>query len=134
MIDGMLAHPVPATPVKALGADKVIAVYFNSHWCSKNGPRHIMEIIGQSFSIAQANVQSMWQVNADVVLEPEVSAYPYDAFNKASELVKAGEDVTRAAIPQIKSWLEGAETTATAGETAKKRAPLVTNPGPAMAS
>lgn len=104
MVDGLLAHPVPATPVKQMGADRVIAVYFSSHWVGENGPRHVMDIIGQCFSIAQANVCSLWQVNADLVLEPEVSAFAYDAFNKAPELVKAGEDACRAALPQIRSW------------------------------
>jgi NTE family protein len=104
MIDGLLAHPVPATPLKQMGADKVCAVYFNSHWVGPTGPRHFMDIIGQCFSIAQANVCPIWQANADVVLEPNVAAFSYDAFNRASELVKAGEEVARAALPKIKAW------------------------------
>jgi NTE family protein len=104
MIDGLLAHPVPATPLKQMGADRVCAVYFNSHWVGPTGPRHFMDIIGQCFSIAQANVCPIWQANADVVLEPKVSGFAYDAFNRASELVKVGEEAARQALPKIKAW------------------------------
>lgn len=107
MVDGLLAHPVPATPLKQMGADRVAAVYFNSHWIGNTGPKHFMDIIGQCFSIAQANMCSLWQVNADVIIEPDVAAFPYDAFNKAAELVKAGETAARRALPVIHSWLEG---------------------------
>jgi NTE family protein len=106
MIDGLLAHPVPTGPLKQMGADKVCAVYFNSHWVGATGPRHFLEIIGQCFSIAQANVCPLWQANADVVLEPKVEGFAYDAFHRATELVRAGEEAARAALPKLKAWLE----------------------------
>jgi len=107
MVDGLLAHPVPATPLKAMGADKVIAVYFNSHWVGATGPKHFMDVIGQCFSIAQARMCELWQVNADLVLEPDVQAYAYDAFQRAPELIRAGETAARAALPQIHAWFAG---------------------------
>jgi NTE family protein len=106
MIDGLLAHPVPTTPLKQMGADKVCAVYFKSHWVGTTGPRHFMDIIGQCFSIAQANVCPLWQANADVVLEPTVEGFAYDAFHRAPELVKVGEESARAALPRIRAWFD----------------------------
>jgi NTE family protein len=107
MVDGLLAHPVPATPLKQLGADKVVAVYFNSHWVGATGPKHFMDVIGQCFSIAQARMCELWQVNADIILEPDVQPFAYDAFHKAGELIKAGEVSARAALPSILAWFEG---------------------------
>ncbi|MEO6119664.1 MAG: patatin-like phospholipase family protein [Terriglobales bacterium] len=107
MVDGLLTHPVPATPLKHMGADKVIAVYFNSHWVGATGPKHFMDVIGQCFSIAQARMCELWQVNADIILEPDVQPYAYDAFNKAGEMIKAGEASARAALPSILAWYEG---------------------------
>lgn len=107
MVDGLLAHPVPATPLKQMGADKVIAVYFNSHWVGAEGPKHFMDVIGQCFSIAQARMCESWQVDADIILEPDVQGFAYDAFQKAPELVKAGEASARAALPAILKWFEG---------------------------
>jgi hypothetical protein len=89
-----------------MGANRVAAVYFNSHWVGSNGPKHLMDIIGQCFSIAQANMCSLWQVDADVVIEPDVATFPYDAFGKAPELVKVGEAAARAALPAIQAWFK----------------------------
>lgn len=107
MVDGLLAHPVPATPLKQLGADKVIAVYFSSHWVGATGPKHFMDVIGQCFSIAQARMCELWQMNADIILEPDVQPFAYDDFQRAPELIKAGEACARAALPKILAWYEG---------------------------
>jgi NTE family protein len=109
LVDGLLAHPVPSTPLKQMGADRVAAVYFNSHWVGNGGPKHILDVIGQCFSIAQANMSTFWQANADVVIEPDVAAFPYDGFNRCAELVKVGENAARAMLPQIRGWFEGTE-------------------------
>jgi NTE family protein len=109
MIDGLLAHPVPSTPLKQMGADKVAAVYFSSHWVQNGGPKHFLEVIGQCFSIAQANVSTFWQANADVVIEPDVSQFSYDGFNRCSDLVRVGEEAARALVPKMREWFDGTE-------------------------
>jgi NTE family protein len=108
MVDGLLAHPVPTTPLKQMGAEKVIAVYFKSHWISDSGPKHFMDVIGQCFSIAQSRMCAQWQLNADAILEPHVGDFAYDAFHQAPELVKVGEAAANAALPQIRAWLQEA--------------------------
>jgi NTE family protein len=105
MVDGLLSHPVPAVPLKHMGAERVIAVYFNSHWVGSTGPKHFMDVIGQCFSIASSRLCSQWQASADLVIEPDVSAFAYDAFQHVHEIVKAGEEAARAALPQIKAWI-----------------------------
>ena len=109
MVDGLLAHPVPSTPLKQMGADKVAAVYFSSHWVQEGGPKHFLDVIGQCFSIAQANVSTFWQANTDVLIEPEVAQFPYDAFHRCADLVKAGENAARLLVPKMKEWFEGTE-------------------------
>jgi NTE family protein len=109
LVDGLLAHPVPSTPLKQMGADRVAAVYFKSHWVGDAGPKHFLDVIGQCFSIAQANMSTFWQANADAVIEPDVAAFAYDGFNRCSELVKMGENAAREMLPKIKSWFEGTE-------------------------
>jgi NTE family protein len=105
LVDGMLAHPVPTTPLREMGADRVIGVFLSSRWTNLKGPRHVFDVIGQCFSIAQEKMNG-WEGAADLVLTPDVSGFSYDDFARASELVKAGEAVARAALPKIKSWLE----------------------------
>jgi NTE family protein len=128
-IDGMLAHSVPTEPLRADGANRVLAVYLSAHWAQKDGPRHVFDVIGQCFSIAQQRMCSLWQAHADIIVEPDVAGFSYDSFERASELVRAGELVARQALPQIRSWLELPAATAP-----KKVRPVAsTGPAPALA-
>jgi hypothetical protein len=43
---------------------------------------------------------------SDLVIGPDVNGFKYDDFEHSADLVGAGELVTRAAIPEIKKWLE----------------------------
>jgi|SRR5437762_2320509 len=105
MVDGLLAHSVPAKPLRKMGAEKVIAIYFNAHWVKQGGPKHVLDVIGQCFSIAQANMACLWQAEADLLIEPNVAAFSFDAFERAAEIIRAGEEAARAALPSIRAWL-----------------------------
>ena len=104
-IDGMLGYAVPTTPLRAMGADVVIGVYLSAHWMNQRMPRHLFEIIGQCFSIAQANMCSVWKKDADLVLEPDVMGFSYDCFDRAKELIARGEQAARDAMPQLRALL-----------------------------
>jgi NTE family protein len=105
LVDGLLAHPVPSAPLREMGADRVVGIYLSAHWVNLRGPRHVFDVIGQCFSIAQEKMGTVWRAASDVVLEPNVNGIPYDAFERAPEMIRAGEAAARAALPQIKQWL-----------------------------
>jgi NTE family protein len=104
LVDGLLAHAVPAMPLRDMGAERVISVHLAAHWVKPRGPRHVFDVIGQCFSIAQDRMCGPWRAASDLVLEPEIGEFGYDDFVRAPELIKAGELAARAAIPQIRSW------------------------------
>jgi NTE family protein len=106
LVDGMLAHPVPCVPVRELGAERVLAVYLSAHWVNLQGPRHVFDIIGQCFSIAQQRMCAVWQSAADMVLEPDVRGFSYDGFDHARELIASGEHAAQAALPALRSWID----------------------------
>jgi NTE family protein len=106
LIDGMLAYAVPTIPLREMGATRVLAVHLKGTWINSRGPRHLFDVIGQCFSIAQEMNCSLWRAAADLVLEPDVSGYHYDDFEHASDLIRAGEIAARAALPEIRKWLE----------------------------
>jgi len=110
LVDGMLAHSLPTRPVREMGADRVIAVSLRSRWSEGDGPKHIFDVIGQCFSIAQDMNCAQSKQCADLVIEPDVTGFRYDDFERSTELVALGESVTRAAIPEIRKWLESAAT------------------------
>jgi NTE family protein len=105
LVDGMLAHAVPTQPVREIGAERVIAVYLSANWVNLNGPRHVFDVVGQCFSIAQEKMSGLWEPSADLILQPDVRAFSYDAFDHAAELIAAGENAAREALPVLRSWL-----------------------------
>ncbi|MGA8150338.1 MAG: patatin-like phospholipase family protein [Terriglobales bacterium] len=106
LIDGMLSYTVPTQPLREMGAERVLAVHLKGKWTNGEGPRHLFDVIGQCFAIAQEMNSSQWKQAADLVIEPDVNGFKYDAFEHSAELVRAGEIVTRAALPEIRKWLQ----------------------------
>ncbi len=105
-VDGMLSHPVPTIPVRQMGAQRVIAVHLKGQWCREGAPRHLFDVIGQSFAIAQDRMSDGWRPAADLVIEPDVAGFQYDDFKRAGELLKVGEEAMRRAMPEVRKWLE----------------------------
>jgi NTE family protein len=105
LVDGMLAHAVPTIPLRNMGSDRVIAVHLKGSWIKGEGPRHMLDVIGQCFAIAQEMNCNLWKQVSDLVLEPDVEGYRYDDFEHCTDLVRAGELAARAAMPEIRKWL-----------------------------
>ena len=115
LVDGMLSYPVPTRPLREMGADRVLAVHLKGTWANGGPPRHLFDVIGQSFAIAQDAMSSMWKESADLVIEPNVAGFAYDDFKRADDLIHAGEVAMRKALPEVRKWLT-AETTSPAVE------------------
>jgi NTE family protein len=128
LVDGMLAHAVPTLPLREMGAERVLAVHLRGNWANGDGPRHLFDVIGQCFAIAQDMMSERWKQAADLVIEPDVKAFKYDDFEHSAALVRAGEEATRAALPEIRKWLQ-----AEAPEKVKVAQPRVTQPAVTLA-
>ena len=106
LVDGMLSHPVPTRPLREMGADRVLAVHLKGTWSNGGAPRHLFDVIGQSFAIAQDAMSSLWREAADLVIEPDVAGFGYDDFQRADDLIRVGEVAMRKALPEVRKWLE----------------------------
>src|SRR5450755_1094956 len=106
LVDGMLSHPVPTRPLRQMGAERVLAVQLKGQWSKTIAPRHLFDVIGQSFAIAQEMTSAVWRSAADIVIEPDVAGFDYDDFKRAGELIRVGEVAMRTALPQVRRWLE----------------------------
>jgi NTE family protein len=127
LVDGMLSHPVPTRPLREMGADRVLAVHLRGTWSNGGPPRHLFDVIGQSFAIAQDAMSSLWRGAADLVVEPDVAGFAYDDFKRAKDLVRVGEEAMRKALPEVRKWMEApAEATYPAVESpgAPRTAPM----------
>jgi len=129
LVDGMLSHPVPTLPLRAMGAERVLAVQLKGQWSKTTAPRHLFDVIGQSFAIAQDMMSTVWKSAADVVIEPDVAGFDYDDFKRADELIRVGELAMRRVLPEVRKWLA-----APAETVAPVKAPaLVASPAPMSA-
>ena len=106
LVDGMLSHPVPTRPLREMGADRVLAVHLKGTWSNGGPPRHLFDVIGQSFAIAQDAMACLWREAADLVIEPNVAGFGYDDFQRADALIRVGEAAMRNAIPEVRKWLK----------------------------
>lgn len=128
LVDGMLSHPVPTRPLREMGADRVIAVHLKGTWAKGGAPRHLFDVIGQSFAIAQDAMSSLWKDAADLIVEPDVAGFGYDDFKRADDLIRVGEVAMRNALPTVRQWLE--VPAAPEDSVPAKRRPSVAKPEP----
>ena len=126
LVDGMLSHPVPTRPLREMGAERVLAVHLRGQWTKDGAPRHLFDVIGQSFAIAQDMMSHLWRGAADVVIEPDVAGFGYDDFKRAGELIRSGEVAMRQALPDVRKWLETPVETAVPA----KARPVMAGPAP----
>lgn len=127
LVDGMLSHPVPTLPLREMGAERVLAVHLKGTWAKGGAPRHLFDVIGQSFAIAQDAMSSLWRGAADLIIEPDVGGFAYDDFKRADDLMHVGEVAMREALPAVRKWLE------TPAEEAAKVNPVAARPAPMSA-
>jgi NTE family protein len=129
LVDGMLSHPVPSRPLREMGAERVLAVHLRGTWSNGGPPRHLFDVIGQSFAIAQDAMAPLWRSAADIVVEPDVAGFAYDDFKRAADLINVGEVAMRKALPEVRKWME-TPSTATYPDVERRGAPR-TAPMPA---
>jgi NTE family protein len=106
LVDGFLTETVPAPAVRKMGADIVISVHLEPGLLQSK-PRNTIEVISRSFSIIQIAATQSWHAATDVLIEPDVHHILWDEFAKTPQLVAAGEEATRAAMPSIRAALKG---------------------------
>jgi NTE family protein len=107
LVDGMLAHAVPTLPLREMGAKKILAVHLKGTWTNGDaGPRHLFDVIGQCFAISQEMNCGVWKAAADLIIDPDVNGFKYDDFGRCAELIRSGETATRAALPEIRKWIQ----------------------------
>jgi NTE family protein len=126
LVDGMLSHPVPTRPLRMMGAERVLGVHLKGQWSKSTAPRHLFDVIGQSFAIAQDQMAGVWRTAADLVIEPDVAGFDYDDFTRSRELIRVGAEAMRSALPTVRQWFE-APVEAT---NPQKAIPLLRRPAP----
>ena len=114
LVDGVVVGSVPVTALR--GMDVVVAVNVQNNGFLER-PSSLFEVVGESFHIAQNLNQSTWRDHCDLLIEPKLEDFRWDDFDRADELIAAGEMAARRALPALRNLLrEWATRLATQGE------------------
>ncbi|HVF57657.1 MAG TPA: patatin-like phospholipase family protein, partial [Pyrinomonadaceae bacterium] len=107
LIDGGLVANIPSAAARALGADVVVAVDVNHEGAKFLGvPTSIVGVLLQSIILMQRTAAKHQRHSADLVISPSVGHIRWDEMARGDELLAAGEDAARAALPVLKELLE----------------------------
>ena len=102
LVDGVVVGSVPVMALR--GMDVVVAVNVQSNGFLQR-PRSLFEVVGESFHVAQNLAQSTWRDHCDLAIEPKLEEFRWDDFERADELIAAGEMAARSALPALRNLL-----------------------------
>ncbi|HET8548158.1 MAG TPA: patatin-like phospholipase family protein [Bryobacteraceae bacterium] len=103
-VDGAIGMEVPTAAIREMNVNKVIAVRLLTR-CNQQ-PANFFQVINRCFLIMNEQSETAWRSGADLVIEPDVSDCAWDGFASSRELIAAGEQAARAALPAVREWLE----------------------------
>lgn len=105
LVDGAVSDRVPVAVARAMGADIVIAVDVTG--LNTNAQlNHIVDIIVQSMDMMQMEIVQTREDASDIMIRPDVVQFGSFSFERARELIQAGEQAARAQMERIKKLLE----------------------------
>ncbi len=109
LVDGAISMEVPALLCRLMGATHVISLHLPMQGAAAV-PTNMFHVINRCFQILHSRTELSWRQHSDLVIEPDVRCMEWDAFESAVQLIQAGEDAARAALPRIQAWLPAAGT------------------------
>lgn len=108
-VDGGVVDRVPASVVKEMGADIIIAADVST-LKTKPQMNSVIDVILQSIDIMQHEMVRFHELNTDVIIRPNVNNYSLRSFDAAEELIEIGKRETEKQLATIKkriaSWKE----------------------------
>jgi NTE family protein len=104
LVDGAISMEVPALLARLLGATHVVSLHLPMQGAAAM-PTNMFHVINRCFQILHSRTEITWRQHSDLVIEPNVRGMEWDAFESAAQLVKAGEEAARQALPRIQAWM-----------------------------
>ena len=104
LVDGAMSMCVPAGLARQLGATHVISVTVPPA-VPTGQPSNLFQVVSRCLQIMQRHADDRWRTESDLVIAPEVSDVEWHRFDRAEQLIEAGERAGTAAVPEILRWL-----------------------------
>lgn len=109
LIDGAATDSIPVQIVKGQGAHYVFAVDVTKCLQNDSPLSNGLQIIYRSEDIVTYHLTQERLVGADLVMRPEVGHFSWAAINQIEEIIQAGEEAARQALPRIHEILNEAK-------------------------
>jgi len=106
LVDGAMSAEIPAALARQLGATHVISVCLPAH-VPDTTPSNLFQVVNRCFQILQSRTEDAWRSETNLVIAPDVHGVSWDAFDRAPQLIEAGEAAARSALPKIREYLAG---------------------------
>ncbi|NTW63233.1 MAG: patatin, partial [Chlorobiaceae bacterium] len=100
LVDGMLVENVPVTPLRRMGAEKVIGVDLLGHHVFKK-PDNIIGVLLNAFYSTITNTTAMQLKEADLALVFDFSEFSLIDTGQIADIMKAGYHTAR---PALEAW------------------------------
>ncbi|MBN2536904.1 patatin-like phospholipase family protein [candidate division WOR-3 bacterium] len=105
LVDGGVQQYLPVEPLLEFEPDFIIAVLTMKH--TPEAGISLIDVASRSMDIVGVEDLARQRALADIVIEPDVDPFSHSDFARAAELVRAGEEAARAALPGIAARLAG---------------------------
>lgn len=103
LVDGGLVANLPSSVARSLGAEVLVAVDVNSEGAKFAGqPNSAVGVLFQSLLLVQRTATAHQRQLADVCISPRVGHIRWDEMSRADDLLAAGEEAAREALPAIR--------------------------------
>jgi NTE family protein len=105
LVDGAISMEVPALLARLLGATHVISLHLPMQGATAI-PTNMFQVVNRCFQILHSRTENSWRQHSDLVIEPDVCGMEWDAFDSAQQLIQAGAEAARLALPRIQAWID----------------------------
>ncbi len=106
LVDGAVTYNLPVHFARSLGANRVIAVDVHPQLYTENNFRNIFDVLMRANTITgyMLNEQSS-QEGIDLVIRPMVSHFYWYEFDRAEEIIEAGEQAANQLMETVRQML-----------------------------
>lgn len=101
LLDGGIVENVPIKTVKEMGAEFVIAVDLNAYQTYEN-PDNIIDVVLNSFNFIMKKSDELQTKAADLLIQPDLSAFNRSDTNQVDDLIKQGYEDAKKMLEKLK--------------------------------
>ena len=105
LVDGGLSAPVPVEIVRGMGADIIIAVNLDKHYCDEEWKPGWYNIANDSLNILRHHLALSNVANADIVIDINVGKNYWYQFTNGQDKILTGEKAAKEVLPQLKELI-----------------------------